>query len=112
MEPKVFEVEISRNEIRVTTWIENNSYCGIARCHPEDRFDFMTGFELAYKRMIEAIDNDTYFTGKIVYIGESNIGYKKGKIYNVNNGMISGHLIPRLKKNDMDKYNFVVIVED
>lgn len=115
MEPRVFEVENLGNEIRITSLINGSiygKYSGIARCHPEDKFDFMTGFELAYKRMMEAIDNDAYFTGKVVYIGESNIEYKKGRIYNVKNGMISGHLTPRLTKKNMEENNFVAIVED
>ena len=51
---------------------------GVARCHPEDEFDFFAGAEIAMQR---AADRITLINGQYVYIGESTDDFTRGKTY-------------------------------
>lgn len=62
----------------------------IARCHPDDEFDFMMGAELAFERLKTIMNNEKskekLLNGKVVCI-KSNVPYiTEGKIYEFANG--------------------------
>lgn len=55
----------------------------IARCHPDDEFDFFTGAEIAMHRVK---DTQPLVNGSYVYIGENNEKWTRGKVYVFTNG--------------------------
>lgn len=57
---------------------------GIARCCPEDTFDYITGVTLALNRLREKLE---LYNGKIVCIKSGN-SFTKGRIYEVINGIL------------------------
>lgn len=56
---------------------------GIARCHPEDEFDFFIGAKIAMQRVE---DMQVFVNGRYVYIGKSNDKFTRGKVYVFTNG--------------------------
>lgn len=60
---------------------------GIARCHPEDEFDFFIGAKIAMQRVE---DTQVFVNGRYVYIGKSNKKLTRGKIYVFTNGTTMG----------------------
>lgn len=58
---------------------------GIAKCSPEDTFDFLTGATLALERLME---KESLYTGKVVCVEEHKPGKctTKGRIYEIVNG--------------------------
>lgn len=77
-----------------------------------------TGFESAFKNIIEEIKRNEPYTGKIVYIGNSHSQFTKGKIYDVKIGRciddynnLYGNEIPLTLNNIENNSEFVAIVE-
>ena len=73
---------------------------GVAKCHPEDKFDLDLGMLLAIARMIgndkkekEEKENITkrYYSGKVVCVKKSQYGnvFTQGKIYEIKNGVLT-----------------------
>ena len=67
---------------------------GIAKCSPEDTFDFTTGAKIAFDRLVgrETPKKEEYYNGKVVCIynnGNSNC-YTLGKIYQFKDGILTG----------------------
>lgn len=67
-------IEIYRKGNKVVAKFNNNhKITGVARCSPEDEFDFCTGAKLALDRLVEKFD--PIKVGDIVYISDT------GKLY-------------------------------
>lgn len=91
---------------------------GVAKCHPDDKFDFSTGAQIALDRM-------NAYNAKIVCVDSrySHV-FKKGKIYIVKDGEIcSTNRIPvnkydKMRYKNIDEINknnwgqFIEIIED
>lgn len=59
-----------------------------AKCYPADTFDFKTGAELAFDRLLDECKNEhspKLYNGKVVCIGRK-LGFTKGKVYEIKNG--------------------------
>lgn len=70
-------IEIYRKGNKVVAKFNNNhKITGVARCSPEDEFDFCTGAKLALDRLVEKFD--PIKVGDIVYISDT------GKAYTTN----------------------------
>lgn len=72
---------------RVTANYYNNDKLlakSVARCHPEDKFDFFTGAEIAFRRLA---DMQIPANGRYVYVGEDDYRFTRGKIYVFTNGV-------------------------
>ena len=64
---------------------------GIARCNPEDKFDFYIGADLAYDRLRERkkpVKPDKVYNGKVCCIFSDCGWFTKGRIYSVVNGVL------------------------
>ena len=61
---------------------------GIARCCPDDTFDFKTGAKLAFERLMKCDQSDEpeYYSGKIVFTKGDNV-FKTGHIYEIKDGV-------------------------
>ena len=67
-------IEIYRKGNKVVAkFNDNNKIKGVARCSPEDEFDFCTGAKLALDRLIEKFE--PIKVGDVVYISDT------GKLY-------------------------------
>lgn len=72
---------------RVTASYYNNDNLmtkGIARCHPDDEFNFFTGAKIA---LIRAEEMQVLSNGRYVYVGENTIQWTRGAIYEFINGI-------------------------
>lgn len=88
-----------------------------AICCPDDTFDFKTGAELAFDRLIR--ESPKYYNGKVVCISELP-GFTKGKVYEFKNGYTTSddgdkfpHVFPPMVYLEycyLDKY-FIPLVE-
>ena len=91
---------------------------GIAKCHPDDKFDFLIGTQIALERM-------RGYNGKIVCIDDTySWSFQKGKIYIVKDGTIyftNGkpvNLYNQKEYKNIDEINegncakFIEIIED
>lgn len=59
-----------------------------ARCAPEDKFDFYTGAELAFNRLISKIEVSKYFSGTVVCIkSNAPTDLTVGKLYTFEDGV-------------------------
>ncbi len=61
----------------------------VAKCHPDDAFDFMVGAKYAFERLITPIEEEPkYFKGKAVCVKSNSRNLTVGKIYDfsVNDG--------------------------
>lgn len=61
---------------------------GVARCNPEDRFNFYTGAELAFHRLKEETAKPESYNGKVCCITSTVRWFTKGKIYKVVDGYL------------------------
>lgn len=61
---------------------------GVARCNPEDKFNFYVGAELAFHRLKEETSKPEPYNGKVCCIYSSARWFTKGKIYKVVNGYL------------------------
>lgn len=61
---------------------------GVARCNPEDKFNFYVGAELAFHRLKEETVKPEPYSGKVCCIDSSVRWFTKGKIYKVVNGYL------------------------
>lgn len=59
---------------------------GVARCHPDDKFDFYLGAEIALERLKEQCKKPELYSGEIVCIKAVGHGLTAGKIYTVEDG--------------------------
>ena len=59
---------------------------GVARCHPDDEFDFYLGAEIALERLKEQCKKPELYSGEIVCIKATGCGLTTGKIYTVKDG--------------------------
>ena len=62
-----------------------------AKCNPSDKFDFVTGADLAYQRLVHPEPKPTYYNGKVVCVdneGNEYI-YTIGKVYTIKDGVFS-----------------------
>ena len=64
----------------------------VAKCSPEDEFDFNKGASLAFKRLFEP----TLYNAKLVCVDNGTDDFKVGRIYEVKDGL--------LLSDDGDKY--------
>jgi hypothetical protein len=60
----------------------------IAKCHPDDEFDFNIGAKVAFDRLmgVEPIKEE-YYNGKVVCVERFNSFVTKGKVYQFENGL-------------------------
>lgn len=67
----------------------------IAKCSPEDEFDFNTGAKISFERLTEP----TYYNGKIIFTKGDDY-FKTGHIYEVKDGKIKspcdGETLPKI----------------
>lgn len=81
----------------------------VAKCSPEDEFNFLTGAKLAFARLIEHFK--PLYNGKVVCIDNAgvNIGnYTVGKIYQFENGVLTtdcGHKFPGYGCNSIHSFD-------
>lgn len=106
---KIEEVEPVKNECIVIYRKDNQVIAldkttgkkAIAKCSPEDEFDFYTGCEIAFKRLTEKEEtkaNIEPLNAKICVLDDRDKNFTKGKIYNIDNGKITddkGNVWPR-----------------
>lgn len=62
-----------------------------AKCHPDDRFDFMVGAKVAFDRLVgEKKEEPKYYNGKVVCVDKPNMCgcYTVGKIYQIVDGVM------------------------
>jgi hypothetical protein len=71
---------------RVVAVDKATSKIGIARCHPDDEFDFFLGAEIALERLKENCKEPEYYSGEIVCTKAVGRGLTVGKIYTVKDG--------------------------
>lgn len=57
----------------------------VAKCHPDDEFDFMVGAKLALERLSQP-DEPKYYNGKVVCVKSTISSLTVGKIYEVKDG--------------------------
>lgn len=92
----------------------------VAKCHPDDEFDFMVGAKLALERLSQP-DEPKYYNGKVVCVKSLMSSLTVGKIYNVKDGQFKddyGNWLPSKQKlksfSDFDERfasSFIEIVE-
>lgn len=83
--PSEYRIEIFTEGNRVIAKNPISGKAGIAKCSPEDTFDFLTGAKLALERLME---EESLYTGKVVCVEEHKPGKctTKGRIYEIVNG--------------------------
>ena len=83
-------IVIFRQGNQVTALDKATGEKGVARCCPEDTFDFKTGAKLAFERLMQCPnkpDEIKYYSGKIIFT-KGDRYFKTGHIYEVVNGQI------------------------
>ena len=94
-------IVIYRKDNQVIALDKTTGKKAIAKCSPEDEFDFYTGCEIAFKRLTkkeETNANIEPLNAKICVLDDRDKSFTKGKIYNIDNGKITddkGHVWPR-----------------
>ena len=91
----------------------------IARCHPDDEFDFETGVRIAFDRLVGE-KKPKFYSGKIVCVKSSACWYTVGKIYEVVNGVLTDNfnILSLSGVQSFDEINaklgpqFIELVED
>lgn len=87
------DVAFRKIENKIVCTIRENEkllYYGIACCHPEDKFNWKTGMEIAYDRALDEKNDDvdySNYSGRVVSM-TNYYGFIQGKIYNVVDGII------------------------
>lgn len=80
---------IYRKDNEVVALDKGTGKKGIAKCSPEDEFDFMIGAKLAFERLTtERKVPPVYFTGKVVCVETDTLNFTKGKIYEFKDGFV------------------------
>ena len=73
----------------------------VAKCSPDDTFDYKVGAKLAFKRLMGEEEETTYYNGKIIFIEGDDL-FKTGHIYEVKDGKIAhpedDRLLPTYKR--------------
>lgn len=93
----------------------------VAKCHPDDEFDFMVGAKLALERLSQP-NEPKYYNGKVVCVKSFIPSFTVGKIYEVKDGQFkddAGDVLPidneRIKSfedfNEHFMSSFIQIVE-
>lgn len=80
------KVTVYREGKKVIAIDEASGKTGVARCHPEDRFDFFIGAEIALTRLKAECEKPEYYSGEIVCTKAVGHGLTTGKIYTVEDG--------------------------
>lgn len=84
------KIIIYANGNQVIAKYANTKKEAIAKCHPDDEFDFSIGARLAFDRLMgtsEPIaEKPKYYNGKIICIKSCSTLTTKGKIYEIKNG--------------------------
>lgn len=87
---QVLITQIDDKTVTVEWWHNGHLFKGKADCSPEDKFDFAIGGNIALERAAEKIyeynKKKNLVNGKYVWIGGSEAGLTKGKIYNIVDG--------------------------
>lgn len=88
---KYKNIVIFRKDNKVIAKDNNTGIQGVAKCSPEDKFDFMVGAKLAMDRLMDACGYGTpkLYTGKVVCVKKPTIYegfFTVGKIYNIEDG--------------------------
>lgn len=84
-------IVIYRKDDKVIALDKRTGNKGIARCNPEDEFNFETGAKLAFERLLPPAE-PTYYNGKVVCIANTDGKYttkfvKVGEIFEFKNGV-------------------------
>ena len=90
------EIHITRKDNEIHAILKEDGKVikrSVAKCHPEDKFDFQNGSKLAYDRLFEEESKNEqggkvttpYLNCKFIML-ENMVGLTTGKIYEVNNG--------------------------
>jgi hypothetical protein len=94
----------------------------VAKCSPEDEFDFETGARIAFDRLVgekPVEEKPKYYNGKVVCVCSKSPDIPKGKIYNIVDGVFTfddGRVIDEKYKsfeqfNDSFLSDFIEVVE-
>ena len=87
---KVVITQTDEKTVIAEWWHDGRRFIGEAKCSPEDEFDFTVGGNIALERAAEKINEynkkKSLVNGKYVWIGRSEAGLTKGKIYNIVDG--------------------------
>lgn len=83
------KIIIYRNGAEVVAKNAATGKTGIAKCSPDDEFDFNIGAKLAFERLTNPEPKKPkYYSGKVVCI-KNNLGFSTvGRIYNVKDGIL------------------------
>lgn len=98
----VFPIQINRSGNKTIAYDPNTDKKAIARCHPDDTYDEYLGAKIALDRLFgrepfpEPVEEDKpeYYNGKVVLTNRvfKDIGFTKGKIYEIVDGKIVSDL--------------------
>lgn len=116
------EIRIYRNGNTITAVSMANKKTGVAKCSPEDEFNFFFGVKLALKRLEVKLKNpEEEFNGKVVCIDidtELSADFTKGKIYTIKDGRIKSDCGVGFMVEDIEDLNslfpwisFVEVIE-
>lgn len=87
---KVVITQVDEKTVVAEWYYDGQWFQGIAKCSPEDEFDFTVGGNIALERAVEKINEynakKNFINGKYVWIGSSEAGLTKGRIYNIVDG--------------------------
>lgn len=83
LEPKNEKIIIYREGNKVIALDEANNKKAVARCNPEDKFDFKIGARLAFERLFEKLK----YNARIVCVSTPYNFFTVGKIYTVTDGL-------------------------
>ncbi len=84
-------IEIYREGRDVIALDKRTGEKAIAKCSPEDEFDFEVGAKLAFERLMQ---RQKCFNGKVVCIKAGTPLFTKGKIYKIEDGIITDNIHP------------------
>ena len=80
------KVTVYREGRKIIAIDETSGKTGIARCHPDDKFDFFLGAEIALTRLKAECEKPELYSGEIVCTKAVGSGLTTGKIYTVKDG--------------------------
>ena len=81
-------VVIYRENQKVIALDKSSGKKAIARCCPEDTFDFYTGAQLAFDRLVDMQRKSEVYNGKIVFGKNIGMDFRAGKVYEIKDGYI------------------------
>lgn len=85
------KVIITTDGINVTARLKEDGIeikKAIAKCNPQDTFDFEVGAKLAFERLFEKEEKPKLYNAKVVCVEECPGASTKGKIYEIKDGKI------------------------